>query len=98
MYKQDRETGADMTATDLRRALKAVARTLDEVERWHKPDGWKHHSVWAHVEHAMKHLNQWFDGDKSENHLAHAATRLLMALELAEFNKSTNEEEVIERG
>ena len=36
--------------------------------------------------HALKHIYQWIDGDRSEDHLGHAAANLLMAAELEQRN------------
>jgi hypothetical protein len=80
-----------MQATDLRRALKSVARTLDAGERDHPHRQWQRTKIRHHVDHAISHLHKWGMGDRSEDHLAHAATRILMALELEQFAVETNE-------
>ena len=43
---------------------------------------WSRFSVSSHLDHALSHVNKHFAGDTSEDHLAHAATRLMFALEL----------------
>ena len=75
-------TSGDPTATavDLRAALREVAKTLREGSR--KRDEWKNHDAAYHADRALKHIEQWEAGDDSEPHLSHAATRLLMALQL----------------
>jgi hypothetical protein len=44
---------------------------------------WRHQSVAEHVRHAAAHLAAWEAGDRDEDHLGHAACRMLMALQLA---------------
>ena len=40
--------------------------------------------------HAEEHLRLWRDCDQLQDHMSHAATRLLMALTLREFETSTS--------
>ena len=43
---------------------------------------WRGIPIADHLNHAAAHLNNFYAGDTSEDHLAHAATRLMFALEL----------------
>ena len=62
-------------------ALCALARTLAAGRRTHRAGAWRLKPVQKHLQHA-----QWSAG---EDHLAHAACRLLMALELRERTAQT---------
>ena len=44
--------------------------------------------------HALKHIYQWIGGDRSEDHLGHAAANLLMAAELEKEMEDTLEMEL----
>ena len=67
-------------AVDLRAALREIAKTLRGGCRTR--DSWRDHDAAYHADRALKHIEQWEAGDDSEPHLSHAATRLLMALQL----------------
>ena len=41
---------------------------------------WTKQSLAVHVGHALRHLEKYADNDRSEDHLAHAAWRLVAAL------------------
>lgn len=56
-----------------------MARMLDEGR--HGRDDWRKMSEGDHLSHAAGHLCLLDQGDDSEDHLMHAACRLLMALE-----------------
>jgi|SRR5580704_15559918 hypothetical protein len=90
-------TDSTVTAVDLRAALREIASVLKagyrKREEWRTqfayaialgltPEEWRTHDSAYHVGRALKHLTAWEDGDDSEPHLSHAATRLLMALQL----------------
>jgi|SRR6516162_3658282 hypothetical protein len=64
----------------LHRALVAVAATLAAGRDTHPDDAGFRLSPEFHVERARRHLELLAAGDSSEPHLAHAATRLLMAI------------------
>jgi hypothetical protein len=62
-------------------AAKCVYRTMWEGERTHRPGGWKSYKPDYHFYHAAGHLESWKMGNRKEDHIAHALTRLAMILE-----------------
>jgi hypothetical protein len=74
---------------NLDRALCMVARTLAAGRRTHRAFVWRSKPIQRHLHHARKHLDLLASGSESEDHLAHAACRLLMALELRERTTQT---------
>jgi hypothetical protein len=77
-----------MDAGELRHALRIVARILAAGERTHPSDAanhWLKISTREHVARAMTHLDRFLVcAYADEDHLAHALTRLLLAVELRE--------------
>jgi Domain of unknown function (DUF5664) len=72
-----------VNAEKLRTALRATARVLNIGEATHDRDDWMRRSPLFHVEHAERHLQRFRWGqDDGEDHLANAAARILMALEV----------------
>ncbi len=69
---------------NLDQAFCILARTLAAGRRSHRAGAWRLKSVQKHLRHARKHLDLLASGVGGEDHLAHAACRLLMALELRE--------------
>ena len=69
---------------NLDQAFRILARTLAAGRRSHRAGGWRLKPVQKHLRHARKHLDLLASGAGGEDHLAHAACRLLMALELRE--------------
>ena len=63
---------------NLDQALCILARTLTAGRRTHRAGAWRLKSVPKHLQHARKHLDLLASGAEGENHLAHAACRLLM--------------------
>ncbi len=63
-------------------ALAAVAAAMVEGEKNHGSDDWRNRPPSFHIQRARAHLDALDAGDRTEDHLAHAATRLLMVLEL----------------
>jgi hypothetical protein len=51
----------------------------------HPDNDWVGRSPEYHLGHAEEHLRLWHDGDQLQDHVSHAATRLLMALTLREL-------------
>jgi hypothetical protein len=65
-------------------ALAVIAGVMRDGVAKHPDNEWTHRSVDYHLGRAEEHLRLLRDGDQLEDHLAHAATRLLMALTLRE--------------
>jgi hypothetical protein len=65
---------------DISRALEAVRHVLMN----HRGLGsrWREVSIVTHLRHAITHCAMHATGNRREPHLAHAATRVLMALQL----------------
>jgi hypothetical protein len=74
---------------NLVQALYTIARTLSAGRHTHRAGSWRLKSVQKHVQHARKHLDLLATRTEGEDHLAHAACRLLMALELRERTAHT---------
>lgn len=68
---------------DAPKALQAVAGVFYEGSKKYAPLNWKKVDLEEHLNHVIEHIVKFLQGDKSEKrHLANAATRALMALEL----------------
>lgn len=65
-------------------ALFEVARTLADGARKYGVDNWRHVPINDNLGHALQHVYGYLAGDISDDHLAHAACRILFALELAQ--------------
>lgn len=59
-----------------------VTRVLKDGADKYGEDNWRNLSPREIINHAMVHLLAWNAGDRSDDHLSHAACRCLMALEL----------------
>jgi hypothetical protein len=65
------------------KAYQYTGSVFYEGAKKYAPNNWKKIPVEEHLNHAIEHMFKYMTGDKSEkNHLANAATRALMALEL----------------
>lgn len=63
-------------------AILAVSKVLKEGADKYGDDNWRKIPVREHVNHALTHVFAWLAGDKSDDHLEHAACRMLFALDL----------------
>ena len=63
-------------------ALRLIALCVARGAKKYGVDNWKKISSRDHVSHAMRHISLHVSGDKSEEHLVNATTRLLFALEM----------------
>lgn len=71
------------------RAVLSVAAVLDEGARKYGEDNWRKIPIRDHVNHVLTHLFAHLAGDTSDDHLAHAATRALFALDIAIHERAT---------
>jgi hypothetical protein len=74
------------------RALKSIGEMMEyflSIGK-HGKDDWRRMPEQEHVDHADGHMALYDAGDDSEDHLAHAACRLLMALEQREHERARN--------
>jgi hypothetical protein len=74
----------DKLTTTFRLALRCVEAVMAEGACTHPSGDWRDHPASFHVARAARHLRLHHEADTTEDHLVHAATRLLMALELRE--------------
>jgi hypothetical protein len=75
------------------RALKIVSQVMREGALSHPENDWRQRNAAHHLRRAESHLHLLRDGDQSQDHLSHAATRLLMALTLRELEGITFRDE-----
>src|SRR5690242_10501285 len=64
-------------------ALRIVTEVMDRGARTHQREDWRALPAGFHLARARRHLDLLAIGDVREPHLAHAACRLLMELEVA---------------
>lgn len=61
-------------------ALFRIAEIQKGGDEKYGPDNWRRLPVEDHINHALAHIFGHQAGDRSDDHLGHAATRLLFAL------------------
>lgn len=67
-------------ASEFAPALEAISWLMVEGSRTHREGEWREHAPQFHIGRAVEHLRLWGEGDQRQDHILHAATRLLMAL------------------
>ena len=67
------------------KALEVIADIMRDGVATHPDNDWGRWPVDYHLARAEQHLRRLHDGSQAEDHLAHATTRLLMALTLREL-------------
>jgi Domain of unknown function (DUF5664) len=67
------------------RAFESVSRVMREGAAKHPENDWVRRTPDYHLARAEEHLRLLHEGDQRQDHLSHAATRLLMALTLREL-------------
>jgi hypothetical protein len=61
------------------KAIFALAQVMHEGAQKYEKDNWRKISAESHLNHALSHIYAHLAGDKQDNHLSHAFTRLMMA-------------------
>lgn len=67
-------------------ALEIVAEVMRHGAASHPDNDWLTRPPEYHIWRAQEHMRLWRDGDQQQDHISHAATRLLMALTLREIS------------
>jgi hypothetical protein len=83
-YRQS-GSGQEGIRMQFEQALQVIAGVMRDGVAKHPDNEWIRRGVDYHVGRALEHLRLLQDGEQLEDHLAHAATRLLMALTLREI-------------
>ena len=76
-----------MTPDAFTQALEVIAQVMRDGVATHPENKWVRRSIEYHLARVEEHLRLLHDGDQCEDHVAHAATRLLMALTLRELGQ-----------
>jgi hypothetical protein len=71
-------------AKEFTEALMVCCEVMKHGAASHPMDEWRSLPFEYHVGRTIEHLRLWSQGDQQQDHLSHAATRLLMALTLRE--------------
>jgi hypothetical protein len=62
------------------KSILEVSRILAEGSMRYGLNHWQSYDAEDHLNHALNHIYQWLNGDRSENHLGNASCRMLFAL------------------
>jgi dATP/dGTP diphosphohydrolase len=87
VIKTKRQSGAkEKRSTEpFTRAFESVSRVMREGATKHPDNDWVRRTPEYHLARAEEHLRLLHEGDQRQDHLSHAATRLLMSLTLREL-------------
>jgi hypothetical protein len=66
-------------------AMETIADVMRHGAASHPDNDWLKRAPEYHIRRALEHMRLWQDGDQQQDHISHAATRLLMALTLREI-------------
>lgn len=61
------------------KALLSLGAAMHKGNNRHGRDNWRLVAVDEHLNHALVHIYAWLAGDRQEDHLGHAFTRMMMA-------------------
>ena len=84
--------GASESGTNLRfdlipsEEIATIAAILIEGAIKYGEYNWKGITTMSHINHALQHIFAYISGDRSDDHLGHAATRLMFAMWTAKHN------------
>ena len=84
--KKRSSTRARRSEKPFTRAFESVSRVMREGAAKHPENDWVRRTPDYHLARAEEHLRLLHEGDQRQDHLSHAATRLLMALTLRELD------------
>jgi Tfp pilus assembly major pilin PilA len=70
-------------------ALTKMNEVMRTGESTYGTDTWEEIPLEEHLSHACNHISKWLIGDTTEDHLAHAACRVMGALQQEINRKST---------
>jgi hypothetical protein len=68
------------TEAEFAPAMEEIAWLMAEGSRTHREGEWREHAPQFHIGRAVEHLRLWGEGDQRQDHILHAACRLLMAV------------------
>lgn len=71
------------------KAMFAIAKVLKDGAEKYGEDNWRQISVPENLNHALQHIYAWLAGDTQDEHLTHAACRIIfsLAIELQDDGK-----------
>jgi Domain of unknown function (DUF5664) len=69
-------------------ALATVARVMYNGLEKYGRDNWRNITITDHLNHAINHVYLHLAGNTQEDHLGHACTRMMMALEMHSVRSS----------